>query len=165
MVRVLDSDDVRHLVTTATGFHRNPGPGLSVSGTEVVITSTGGKRLVIEADWSARGAHVTAVGSGQCRTSRSWPRGSWREGEYVPDSLDAAADSGELHHVLEAGSGYGELTAVAPGRLLGRIADDELTVADLTGLGIRCAAVAALAARLADEHGVGRDVPPGNWCP
>jgi ornithine cyclodeaminase/alanine dehydrogenase-like protein (mu-crystallin family) len=34
---------------------------------------------------------------------------------------------------------------------------------DLTGLGIQDAAVAALAARLAGEHGVGRDVPLGDW--
>jgi ornithine cyclodeaminase len=47
--------------------------------------------------------------------------------------------------------------------LAGRTADDELTVADLTGLGIQDAAVAALAARLAGEHGAGRDVPLGDW--
>jgi len=45
----------------------------------------------------------------------------------------------------------------------GRTADDELTVADLTGLGIQDAAVTALAARLAGEHGAGRDVPLGDW--
>ena len=48
---------------------------------------------------------------------------------------------------------YGELTAVASGRLACCTADDELTVADLTGLDIQDAAVAALAARLAGEHG------------
>lgn len=32
-----------------------------------------------------------------------------------------------------------------------------------TGLGIQDAAAAALAARLTDEHGAGRDVPPGDW--
>jgi ornithine cyclodeaminase len=52
---------------------------------------------------------------------------------------------------------------VASGRLAGRTADDELTVADLTGLGIQDATVAALAARLAGEHGAGRDVPLGDW--
>ena len=40
-----------------------------------------------------------------------------------------------------------------------RTADDELTVADLTGVGIQDAAVGALAARFAGEHGVGRDMP------
>jgi ornithine cyclodeaminase/alanine dehydrogenase-like protein (mu-crystallin family) len=92
--------------------------------------------------------------------------GGGMTGKYVPDSIDAAADSGELRHALEAGllevgSVYGELTAVASGRLAGRTAGDELTVAALTGLGIQDAAVAALAARLADEHGAGRDVPLG----
>ncbi len=38
-----------------------------------------------------------------------------------------------------------------------------MTVADLTGLGVQDAAVADLAARLADKHGVGRDVPLGDW--
>lgn len=46
------------------------------------------------------------------------------------------------------------------GRLAGRTADDELTVADL---GIQDAAVAVLAVRLAGEHGAGRDVPLGDW--
>jgi ornithine cyclodeaminase/alanine dehydrogenase-like protein (mu-crystallin family) len=86
----------------------------------------------------------------------------------VPDSIDAAADSGELHHALQAGplevgSVYGELTAVASGRLAGRTAGDELTVAALTGLGIQDAAMAALTARLAAEHGAGQDVPLGDW--
>jgi hypothetical protein len=35
--------------------------------------------------------------------------------------------------------------------------------AGLTGLVTRDAAVAALAARLAGEHGAGRDVPLGGW--
>jgi ornithine cyclodeaminase len=86
---------------------------------------------------------------------------------HVPDSIDAAA-SGELHHalkagLLEVGSVHGALTAVASGRLACRTADDELTMADLTGLGIQDAAVAALAARLAGERRAGRDVPLGDW--
>ena len=88
--------------------------------------------------------------------------------DATTDSAEAAATSGELHHaikvgLLDVGSVYGELGALASGRLPGRTGDDELTVADLTGLGIQDAAVAALAARLADMHGAGRDVPLGGW--
>ncbi|BCB79429.1 hypothetical protein GCM10022251_71700 [Phytohabitans flavus] len=88
-------------------------------------------------------------------------------GKYVPDSIDAATASGEPHHALEAGlldvgSVCGELPAVASVRLAGRTADDELIAADLTGLGVQDAAVAALADRLGDEHGAGRDVPLGD---
>lgn len=138
----------------------------AVQGTEVVITATSSTTPVIEEGWLARGAHVTAVGSDMPHKQELDPRILVAAGKYVPDSIDAAADSGELHHALEAGllelgSVYGELTAVASGRLAGRTADDELTVADLTGLGIQDAAVAALAARLADERGAGRDVPLG----
>jgi ornithine cyclodeaminase len=81
------------------------------------------------------------------------------------DEFDAAADSSEQRQALEAGllevgSGHGELTVVASGR---RAGGNELTVADLTGLGIKDAAGAALTAGLADEHGAGQDVPPGIW--
>jgi len=140
----------------------------AVQDAEVVITATSSTGPLIEAGWLARGAHVTAVGSDMPHKQELSPRVLVAAGKYVPDSIDAAAASGELHHALEAGllavgSVYGELTGVASGRLAGRAADDELTVADLTGLGIQDAAVAALAARLAAEHGTGRDVPLGGW--
>jgi ornithine cyclodeaminase len=140
----------------------------AVQGAEVVITATSSTAPLIEAGWLARGAHVTAVGADMPHKQELDPRILAAADKYVPDSIDAAAESAELHHALEAGllavgSVYGELTAVASGRLAGRTGDDELTVADLTGLGIQDAAVAALAARLAGERGVGRDMPLGDW--
>jgi ornithine cyclodeaminase len=139
----------------------------AVQGAEVVITATSSTGPLIEAAWLAHSAHVTAVGSDMPHKQELDPRILVAAGKYVPDSIDAAAASGELHHALQAGlldvgSVYGELTAVASGRLAGRTDGDELTVADLTGLGIQDAAVAALAARLAGEHGTGRDVPLGD---
>jgi Ornithine cyclodeaminase/mu-crystallin family len=147
VVRVLDNADVGRLVSMAEA-----------------ITAV----REVFAGWLARGAHVAAVGSDMPHKQELDPRILVAAGKYVPDSIDAAADSAELRHslearLLEAGSVYGELTAVASGRLAGRTADDELTVADLTGLGIQDAAVAALAARRAGEHGAGRDVPLGDW--
>lgn len=139
----------------------------AVRGADVVITATSSTGPLVEAGWLARGAHVTAVGSDMPHKQELDPQVLVAAGKYVPDSIDAAAASGELHHALEAGllevgSVHGELTAVASGRLPGRTADDELTVADLTGLGIQDAAVAALATRLAGQHGAGRDVPLGD---
>jgi ornithine cyclodeaminase len=140
----------------------------AVQGAAVVITATSSTVPLIEAGWLARGAHVTAVGSDMPHKQELDPPILAAAGKYVPDSIEAAAVSGELHHALEAGlldvgSVYGELTAVASGRLAGRTTGDELTVADLTGLGVQDAAVAALAAWLAGEHGAGRDVPLGDW--
>ena len=140
----------------------------AVEGAEVIITATSSTGPLIQAGWLARGAHVTAVGSDMPHKQELDPQILAAADKYVPDSIEGAADSGELRHALAAGifdvgSVHGELTAVASGRLAGRTADDELTVADLTGLGIQDAAMAALAARLAGEHGVGRDVPLGDW--
>lgn len=139
----------------------------AVQAAEVVITATSSIGPLIEAGWLARGTHVTAVGSDMPHKQELDPQIVVAAAKYVPDSIEAAAMSGELHHALEAGvfevgSVYGELPAVASGRLAGRTDDDELTVADLTGLGIQDAAVATLAAQLADAHGVGRDVLLGD---
>jgi ornithine cyclodeaminase len=138
----------------------------AVEDAEVVITATSSTVPLVDASWLAPGAHVTAVGSDMPHKQELDPQVLAAAAKYVPDSIEAAAASGELHHaieagVFEAGSVYGELTAVASGRLAGRTADDELTVADLTGLGIQDAAVAALAARLASEQHAGRDVALG----
>ena len=138
----------------------------AVEAADVVITATSSTAPLIQPGWLAPGAHVTAVGSDMPDKQELDPRVLAAAAKYVPDSIEAAAESGELHHAIEAGvfaagSVYGELTAVASGRLAGRTADGELTVADLTGLGIQDAAVAALAARLAGEQDAGRDVALG----
>jgi ornithine cyclodeaminase len=90
--------------------------------------------------------------------------------KYVPDSIRTALASGELHHAVNAGvfsadAVHGELGAIASGRLPGRTDDDELTVADLTGLGVQDAAIAALVARLAEQRGAGQDVSLGERRP
>lgn len=84
--------------------------------------------------------------------------------KYVPDSIEAARACGELHHAVEAGAFdvgrvYGELPALASGRLAGRGDERELTVADLTGLGVQDAAIAAVAVQRADQAGAARDIP------
>jgi ornithine cyclodeaminase len=138
----------------------------AVEEAEIVVTATSSSAPLIEAGWLAPGAHVTAMGSDMPHKQELDPRILAAADKYVPDSVDAAALSGELHHAIEAGvfnagAVYGELGAVASGRLAGREHQDELTVADLTGLGVQDAAIAALAGRRAAEHGAGRDLPLG----
>jgi ornithine cyclodeaminase len=139
-----------------------------VQGAEVIITGTSATCPLIEAGWLGAGTHVTAVGADMPHKQELDPQILATADKYVPDSIEAAAECGELHHATEAGvigpgSVYGEVPALASGRLPGRTNDEEITVADLTGLGVQDAAVAALATRLAEEHGVGRDLPLGDW--
>lgn len=152
------------------------GPGIAASaaasareavrGAEVVITATSASQPLIEAGWLAAGAHVTAMGSDMPHKQELDPQVLAEADKYVADSVQAAAVSGELHHaiaagVFDAGSAYGELGALASGRLGGRTSADELTVADLTGLGIQDAAMAVVVARLAEQQGAGQDLPLG----
>ncbi|MGN6791464.1 MAG: ornithine cyclodeaminase family protein [Streptosporangiaceae bacterium] len=138
----------------------------AVCGADVVVTATSSSQPLVEAEWLAAGAHVTAVGSDMPHKQELDPRVLVTASKYVPDSVRTALASGELHHavaagVFDAGSVYGEIGAIASGRLPGRTTDDELTVADLTGLGVQDAAMAALVARLAAQHGAGQDFPLG----
>jgi ornithine cyclodeaminase len=139
----------------------------AVDGAALVITATSSSRPLIEAGWLAPGSHVTAMGSDMPHKHELDPRIIAAADKYVPDSVATTAASGELHHAIEAGlfdaaSVYGELGGLASGRLPGRERDDELTVADLTGLGVQDAAMAVLVDRLAAEHDAGRDLPLGD---
>lgn len=136
----------------------------AVAGANIVITATSSTEPLLRPEWLAAGVHVTAVGSDMPHKQELDPQVLAAAGKYVPDSIEAARTSGELHHAVEAGvfdvgSVYGELAALASGRLPGRTRDDELTVADLTGLGIQDAAVAAFVAGRAEELGAGEDIP------
>jgi ornithine cyclodeaminase len=136
----------------------------AVAGAHIVITATSSTEPLLLPEWLAVGAHVTAVGSDMPHKQELDPRVLAAADKYVPDSIEAARTSGELHHAVEAGvfdvgSVYGELGALASGRLPGRARKDELTVVDLTGLGIQDAAVAAFVAERAEELAAGEDIP------
>ncbi|MGH3409514.1 MAG: ornithine cyclodeaminase family protein, partial [Streptosporangiaceae bacterium] len=75
----------------------------AVAGAEVIITATSSTGPLIEAGWLARGAHVTAVGADMPHKQELDPQILAAADKYVPDSIEGAADSGELRHALAAG--------------------------------------------------------------
>lgn len=133
----------------------------AVAGADIVITVTPSTQPLLRPEWLAPGAHVTAIGADMPHKQELDPAILAAADKYVPDSIEAAARCGELRRAIESGtftaaSVYGELAALASGRLPGREREDELTVADLTGLGIQDAAVAGLVAARAEELAVGQ---------
>ena len=106
------------------------------------------------------------LGSMRARTSPPSARTSPSKQELAPDVLARAsvvavddrrqaASFGELHHAIEAGLRT-EDDVVTLGELLegvapGRVGDEEITVADLTGVGVQDAAIAALVLREASR--------------
>ena len=73
------------------------------------------------------------------------------------DDAGQTARIGELHHAIDAGV-RSEADVVTLGALVdgatGRAREDEITVADLTGVGVQDAAIAALVLRRAIGAGV-----------
>lgn len=133
----------------------------AVRGADVIVTTTPARSPVLRAEWVRAGAHVTAVGSDMPDKHELDPSLLARADKLIVDSLDAAARSGELHHALDAGlltraDVHAELGAVAAGLRPGRTGHDEVTVCDLTGLGVQDVAITSLLVRRAASLGLGR---------
>src|SRR6266508_2568439 len=104
---------------------------------------------------------LTAVGS-DGPEKRELEVGVLRKADkVVADRLDQCARLGEIHHAIQAGAMrredvYAELGEIAAGMKPGRERDDEMTVADLTGVGVQDAAVANLVVDAALRRGMGK---------
>jgi ornithine cyclodeaminase len=129
----------------------------AVDGADIVVTTTPSREPLVSADWLGSGQHVTAVGADLPAKQELDPRLFARADKVVVDSVAQAIHSGDTHHAIEAGQLtrdgiHAELGEIAAGTRPGRESDAELTIADLTGLGVQDAAMANLvAARLADS--------------
>ena len=132
----------------------------AVESADLIVTATPARAPLIEAAWldpastSRRWAAIS-------RTSRSWrPTCSLAPISSFADHPPQAATQGEVHHALAAGAIRLEdvvpLGAVAAGVHPGRTGHDQITIADLTGLGIQDAALANAVVALAAARGAGR---------
>jgi len=94
----------------------------------VIVTATASTTPLIKAAWVAKGTHITSVGTG-----------SPERVELEPELLKKADKV-----VLKPEQVYGELGDLAAGRLPGREQEGEITIADLTGVGVQDTAIAAV---------------------
>jgi ornithine cyclodeaminase/alanine dehydrogenase-like protein (mu-crystallin family) len=128
-----------------------------VDGCEVVVTTTPAREPVLRADWVAPGTHVTAIGSDLPGKQELEPALLERADKVVADRLAQARAQGEIQHMRD-GDVYAELGELANGTKAGRESDDEITVADLTGVGVLDAAMASYVTRRAVERRLGREL-------
>ena len=129
----------------------------TVEGADLVVTATPSRQPLVQLSWLATGAHVTAVGADVPTKQELEPAVLGRADLVVVDNLAQCLDSGELHHAVDAGaidpSAVVELGAVLAGDLPGRNAYENLTVCDLTGVGVQDAAAASVALEELDGMG------------
>src|SRR5436309_11248198 len=114
----------------------------AVEGADMVVTVTLSREPLVRAEWIARGTHVTAVGSDEPEKRELFPEVLARADRVVADSREQCLRLGEIHHAVTAGvlaesevdAELGEITA---GLKPGRVRDSEITVCDLTGVGVQ----------------------------
>lgn len=133
----------------------------AVRGSDIVITVTPSTQPLVQPDWVQNGTHITAVGSDGPDKQELDVRVLQKANKVVADSLDQCLRLGEIHQAVEAGvfakeDVYAELGEIAAGMKPGREYDDEITIADLTGVGVQDAAVANVVVEQALQRGLGR---------
>lgn len=135
----------------------------ALSDAAVVITVTPAREPLVRADQLARGCLVIAVGSDGPDKQELTTEVLSRADLVVADRLEQCERLGEIHHALAAGvldrDSVVELGALVAGAHQARVAADQLVVADLTGVGVQDAAIAAVALRRARGAGLGTKWP------
>jgi ornithine cyclodeaminase len=116
---------------------------------DVLITTTPSREPLVLADWLRPGQHVTALGSDSPGKQELEAGCLVRADLLVVDRVTQCAAFGELRHALDAGihAGrvHGELGELVAGVKPGRTSADQITIADLTGVGFQDTAIASMA--------------------
>ncbi len=122
-------------------------PEVVCRGSDLVVTVTPAHEPLLRANWVEAGTHVTAVGADSPEKQELDADILRKADKVVADRLEQCLRLGEIHHAIDAGllrreDVYAELGEIAAGLKPGRESDDEITVADLTGVGVQDAVVA-----------------------
>lgn len=117
---------------------------------DLIITATPSRQPLLRGDWLRPGHHVTALGSDSPGKQELDPACLERADLVVVDRLTQCAAFGELRHAIDAGllradAVHAELGDVVAGLKPGRTSDEQITIADLTGVGFQDTAIASKA--------------------
>jgi ornithine cyclodeaminase len=108
---------------------------------QVIVTCTPSREPLLKAAWIAEGTHITAVGADGVGKQELEPALVARADLVVVDSVAQCTEFGELQHAWRAGlvrsEDLVELGRILAGTSAGRSDDGQITLADLTGLGVQ----------------------------
>jgi ornithine cyclodeaminase/alanine dehydrogenase-like protein (mu-crystallin family) len=134
-----------------------------VRSSDVVVSCTPSREPCLRAEWLHPGLHITAMGSDAEEKQELFPEVLASVDLPACDRKSQCFRLGELHHGLEAGlisrdDQIAELGELVSGQRPGRASDHDITLCDLTGVGVQDTAIAMLAPRKAMERGLGLQV-------
>ncbi len=119
----------------------------------LIVTTTPATEPILSADHLRPGVHITAVGSDTPHKQELDARILARAHVVVADSIPQCLERGEIHQALKRGlietSHLVELGDVIAGLAPGRTSDQQITVADLTGVAVQDMAIATAVHRAA----------------
>ena len=115
---------------------------------DVIVTATPAREPLVRAEWLRPGQHVTALGADSPGKQELDAACLARADLLVVDRLTQCAAFGELRHALDSGAVqpgrvHAELGEIVAGLKKGRTSPDQITIADLTGVGFQDTAIAS----------------------
>lgn len=117
---------------------------------DIVVTTTPSRIPLIHAAQLRPGQHITAMGTDADYKTELATDVIPAVSRYICDSLAQCRRQGELRPAIAAGTvaagaGFPELGQIIAGQQPGRGTDHDITVCDLTGMGVQDTAIAAFA--------------------
>jgi ornithine cyclodeaminase len=146
-------EDLRAVLGDSCAVKYLGSPREAVDGADIVVTCTAAREPLVDAAWLAPGAHVTAVGSDGPGKQELEPRILRDADVLAVDSVGQCSALGELQHATDQAGRTVELGAICDGTVAGRTERGQLTVCDLTGVGVQDVAAANEVMRAVGERG------------
>lgn len=118
-------------------------------GANLIVCATPSREPLLQRQWIRPGTHITAVGADAPGKQELDPDLVACADRVVVDSVRQCSQYGEVSHALKAGllgmHALSELGTVLAGRAPGREGEQQITVADLTGVAVQDAQIAGCA--------------------
>lgn len=126
-----------------------------VSQCNLIVTATSAKSPLIRADQVQKGTHITAMGSDDHGKQELEAELLAKADLVVADSVAQCVDHGECFYAVQGGHieerAILELGRVIKNPALGRTSEDQITIADLTGVAIQDIQIAKMVDRARRE--------------
>ncbi|WP_298211231.1 hypothetical protein [Ferrimicrobium sp.] len=114
---------------------------------DLVVTATSAREPLIRSDWVHPALHITAAGADAPGKHELDPEILRRANQVVCDLRSQATSQGECQHIADelmnvSTINLTELGDIITGRVEGRVRPEDVTVCDLTGVGVQDTAIA-----------------------
>jgi ornithine cyclodeaminase len=135
-----------------------------VENSTIVVTTTPARKGYLEAEWLHPGLHITSMGSDAEDKQELLPEVFKKADVVACDLKSQCFRLGELRSAKEKGyldesSDVSEIGDVITGKKPGRTSEDQISICDLTGVGVQDTMIALMAYEIAKKEGAGIKVP------